>query len=357
MKRLDKKRVALLISISYFETWWAYYSMSSGNLFQQEVKEHAKYLLNNIHELSKLDPAIIDEDKIQYEQVKTGFTLQDSLSALEDWAQGNSQVPFETFMQSKLFFAFLFNSLKLYLSRQLQLITLTTPQRILVFSTQEFVHSERYVRWQPHLPIASMYWYSEEFDEAKLSESQTIVVFGDIRRSQDLMTYTVDHNLFEQMTIRFFETIRDLLNKNYGIFDKFTGDGFLAYFNEHVCKSHSKDFFNCFVDFAKQYIEANLSLFTEWKSHVRKLPDTEIMVSLGADLGIVHYGNLSGHLICTGDAIVWAERMCSAASAGEIYVNNLLANALQSRKDIGLFPAPSATKTGERFTASKIEFL
>lgn len=354
LKRLDKKRVASLVSISTFETWWAYYSMSSGNLFQQEVKEYAKHFLKNIRELSKLDPGIIDEDTIQYEQVKTGFTLQDTLAALEDWAQGNAQVPFETFMQSKLFIAFLLLPLKLYLSRQLRL---TTPRRILVISTQEFVHSERYIQWQPHLPISSMYWYSQEFDESKLSESQTIVVFGDIRRSQDLMTYTVDHNLFEQMTIRFFDIIRELLNQKYGIFDKFTGDGFLAYFNEHVCKSHNKNFFDCFLDFAKQYIEANLSLFTEWKRHVRKLPDTEIMVSLGADLGIVHYGNLSGHLVCTGDAIVWAERMCSAASAGEIYVNNLLANAIQSRKDIRLSPVPSTTKSGERFTASKIEFL
>jgi class 3 adenylate cyclase len=352
-KRLDKKRMALLLSISIFETWWAYYSMSSGNAFQQDVKQHAKHLLKNIDELSKLDPGIIDRDIIGYKEVKTGFSIQDTLSGLKDWAEGDAQVPFKTFMQSKLFFTFLLLSQRIYLSKQLGLTV--PPTR--VFSSEEFSHSERYLRWAPHLPSPSMYWYDSNFSESKLSESQTVVVCGDIRRSQDLMTYTVDHKLFEQMMIRFFDTTRDLLNKNYGIFDKFTGDGFLAYFNEYICTSQNKNFLDCFLDFAKQYIEANLLLFTEWKKHVRKLPDKEIMVSLGADLGIVYYGDLSGHLVCMGDAIVWAERMCSASSAGEIYVNNLLATAIESRKDIKLSPVPGATKLGERFKASKIEFI
>jgi class 3 adenylate cyclase len=353
LQKLDKKRIALLVSISNFETWWAYYSMSSGNAFQREVKEHAKQLLKNIYELSKLDPGIIDKDTIQYEEVKTGFSIKDTLAGLEDWAEGDAQVPFKTFMQSKLFFTFLLFAQRLYLSKQLGL---TVPPT-LVFSFDEFIHSERYLRWAPHLPRSSMYWYDVDFDESKLSKSQNIVVYGDIRRSQDLMIYTVGHEVFEQMMIRFFDTTRDLLSKNYGIFDKFTGDGFLAYFNEYICKFGNKNFTDCFVDFTKQYIEKNLSLFAEWKGHVRKLPDTEIMVSLGADLGNVYYGDRSGHLVCMGDAIVWAERMCSAAPSGEIYINNLLANAIESREDIRLSPVSGVTKQGERFKASKIEFI
>ncbi len=352
-QQLDEKRVTLLLSISSFETYWAYYSMSSGTAFQQEVKDSAKYLLKNIDELSKLEPGIIDKNTIKYNEVKTGLSIQDTLLGLKDWAEGNSQVPFATFMQSKVFFTFLFFAQSIYLSVKMGL---PVPSR-LNFSFDEFVHSERYRRWQPHLPGASMYWYSNNFDEKKLSESQTIVVFGDIRRSQDLMTYTVDHKFYEQMMIRFFDTTRKLLDENLGIFDKFTGDGFLAYFNEYICTSQNKNFTDCFLDFSKQYIEANLPLFTEWKRHVRKLPDKEIMVSLGADLGIVYFGDLSGHLVCIGDTIVWAERMCSASSAGEIYVNNLLANAIDSRKDIKLSPMSGVTKSGESFGASKIEFL
>ena len=352
-RALDKKRIALLLSISDFETWWAYYSMTSGNAFQQEVKQHAKQLLDSIHELSKLDPLIVDNDALNYRDAKTGFTIQDTLTGLRHWVNGSDKVPFKTFMRSKVFFAFLLSSQKVYLSKQLGL----TMHPTLVFSFDEFLHSERYIRWEPHLPSPSMYWYSEDFDESKLSESQTIAVYGDIRRSQDLMTYTVDHKFFQDMMIRFFDITRDLLNKNYGIFDKFTGDGFLAYFNQYICESQHMDFLDCFLDFARQYIEANLSLFTQWKRHVRKLPDTEVMVSLGADLGTIYYGDLSGHLVCIGDAIVWAERMCSASSAGDIYVNNLLAHAIESRKDIRLSPVSGTTKLGEGFTASKVEFI
>jgi len=355
LQQLNKKRMALLLSISSFETNWAYYSMSSGNMHQQEVKESAKYLLDNIYELSRLDPDIINKDTIQYSEVKTGFSIQDTLSGLKDWAEGDSQVPFTTFMQSKLLFAFLFFAQRIYLSKKLGL----TPTSIksTIMSLAEFNHSERYRRWQSHLPKASMYWYDSNFDEKKLTESQTIVVYGDIRRSQDLMTYTVDYPFFEQMMIQFFDTTRTLLNKCLGIFDKFTGDGFLAYFNEYICTSQNKNFTDCFLDFSKQYIEANLSLFEEWKKHVRKLPDKEIMVSLGADLGKVYFGDLSGHLVCISDTIVWANRMCSSADAGEIYVNNLLANTIGSRKDIRLSPKSGVTKSGETFRASKIEFI
>ena len=41
------------------------------------------------------------------------------------------------------------------------------------------------------------------------------------------------------------------------------------------------------------------------------------------------------------NTIVWAERMCSASSAGEIYVNNLLANAIDFGKDIKLLRDPT----------------
>jgi hypothetical protein len=62
LQKLNNKLMTLLVSISNFETYWAYYSMSSGNAFQKEVKDNAKHLLKNIYELSKLDPGIIDKD-------------------------------------------------------------------------------------------------------------------------------------------------------------------------------------------------------------------------------------------------------------------------------------------------------
>ena len=51
--------------------------------------------------------------------------------------------------------------------------------------------------------------------------------------------------------IWFFESIRDLFDKNMGIFDKFTGDGFLGYFNEYLCRERGKDFVECFLKFSR----------------------------------------------------------------------------------------------------------
>ncbi|MFZ7134120.1 MAG: hypothetical protein ACOWWR_17385 [Eubacteriales bacterium] len=352
LSKQNKELAELLMSMSNFETFWAYYSMSSGNLYKKEVKELAKIFLKNFDKIYKLYPDIIDNELIM-EKMDTTVTDYTLLKQLKHWAKGTDLVPIDTFIKSKIFLLFFFFDKRWYLST---LLGISRQQKI-IFSTEEFQHSERYLQWQPHLPESVMFWYAKDLDEKILSESQTIVVFGDIRRSQDLMTYTVNNEYYEQMMIRFFDTTRKLLNENLGIFDKFTGDGFLAYFNESICKIKNKNYIDCFLDFSKKYIEENYNLFEEWKQHVRKLPEKEIMVSLGADIGLVHFGNFSGHLVCIGDAIVWAERMCSNSLAGEISINNLLSIALKNRKDIKLFPVSGITKSGENFKASKIEFI
>ncbi|GAI35381.1 unnamed protein product [marine sediment metagenome] len=200
-----------------------------------------------------------------------------------------------------------------------------------------------------------MWEYDQILDTSKFSTSQTIAVYGDIRRSQDLMIYTTGYERFEELMIRFFNSIRDLFDKNLGIFDKFTGDGFLGYFNEYLCRERGKDFVECFLEFSRQCLEITEPLFNEWKRYVRKLPKQDIMLSMGADVGEIYFGDHHGHLVCIGDAIVWAQRMCSAAPASAIYVNNLLANLLSDREDIELLAVTGDTKTGESFLASTLK--
>jgi class 3 adenylate cyclase len=357
LRKLNKKYVSLLLSVIEFETNWAYYSMSSGNIYQKEVKNAAKYMVKHIDEVSKFDPQVIDKDVIENLEVKVFIkdkmeTVNNFLE-LKKWAEGNSIIPYTTFWQSKFFIAPCLSSLKWYLAKKLGI--LLEPH--MVFTSQEIDHAEKYLRWKPHLPSLIMYHHTDDFDETILSKSRTIVVYGDIRSSQDLMTYTVDNEYFEQKMIDFFTITRSLIDEYYGIFDKFTGDGFLAYFNEDICKLGNKDFIDCFINFSKKYIKETLPLFKEWKRNVRKIPEKEIMVSLGADIGKIYFGDYNGHLICIGDAIVWAERMCSSSLAGEVFINNILANTLADRINIKLSPSSGVTKSGESFRASKIEFI
>lgn len=343
--------IALFVSIQAFETYWAYYSMSSGSLYIEQTKEAANNLLNSYEALLGLDKGVLNWKKRLKGDAQI---IENILQSLREWSSGKSELSLQPLIQHKAMLFFLFSELKIYLSNRLGLKSLPP----IALSIEEFRHTERYLRWQPHLPSASIGWeYDKTFDISKISESQTIAVYGDIRRSQDLMTYTVNPNRFEEMIIKFLESIRSLLDKNLGIFDKFTGDGFVGYFNEYLCYTQSQNFLDCFINFSKQCMESCYPLFDEWKKEVRKLPKEDVMLSLGADIGKIHFGDQHGHLVCIGDAIVWAQRMCAAAPAGRIYVNNILANILKEKEGIQLSSIPSKTKTGESFLASQIQFI
>lgn len=349
-KQLYDKRMSLLLSILSFETYWAYYSLSNGNVYPKETKEATKQLLDNLDDIRKFDRRVLDPRKVIHKGDME--VIRGILDKLRDWVLGKVDV-YEPLKQSRVMLFILFTEQKIYLLKNLGL-SWFPPMSI---STQEFEYTQRYLRWYPHLPRASLWEYDQSLDTSKFGTSQTVVVYGDIRRSQDLMTYTIGPNRFEEMMIKFLETIRSLFDKNLGIFDKFTGDGFLGYFNEYLCGTQNKNFLECFTVFSKQCMEICPPLFNDWKKWVRKLPEEDIMLSIGADIGQVHFGDQYGHLICIGDSIVWAQRMCSAAPAGTIYVNNILANELKDKEGIELSPIAGKTKTGESFLASVLQFV
>ena len=51
------------------------------------------------------------------------------------------------------------------------------------------------------------------------------------------MTYAQDSETYTKYMADFIEKTQQLVLKHNGIFDKFTGDGFVAYFNEEICSS------------------------------------------------------------------------------------------------------------------------
>ncbi len=339
---------SLLVSILAFETYWAYYSMSSGQIYQKAVKEAAKHLLSQIGELASVDSNIVNEKTLHWTE---STVIEDVLNSVRSWADGESDLPYETFLRSRVYLWQLLTYQKIYLTKRLGL---KSSPPIIWEPLGEGMHSERYLRWAPHLPTESLYEYDRTLEIPKLSKSQTIVIFGDIRRSQDLMTYTVDRIFFEDMMIKFFDNIKNLFNQNLGIIDKFTGDGFLGYFNEYLCGRQGKDFVKCFLQFVKESMLFSNSLFADWQKHVRKLPVGGVMLAIGADVGEIYFGDRYGHLVCIGDAIVWAQRMCCEAPAGAVYANNILAHLLKERENIELLPIEGKTKAGETFLVSKI---
>lgn len=349
-RHLRDKEMILLVSILTFETYWAYYSMSSGNLYEKVVREAARHLIDSIDKLAALHSDILDKKALKWSDVAKP---EEIIQSLREWTSGVSLLPYETFLQSRVHLWLLLTQQKIYLVKRLKLKSFPP----ISWEVMEYEHSDRYLRWKPHLPRQSLYEYDRKLDISRFPTSKTIVVYGDIRRSQDLMIYTIGQDRFEDMLIKFFDSVRNIFDQSMGIFDKFTGDGFIGYFNEYLCDEHGKNFVECFIEFLKKCMEFSESLFYEWKRYLRKLPEQDIMLSIGADVGKLYFGDRYGHLICIGDAIVWAQRMCSAAPSGVIYINNLLANLLVDREDIELLPVTGSTKTGESFLASELKFI
>jgi len=158
--------------------------------------------------------------------------------------------------------------------------------------------------------------------------------------------------------VKFISITRETVYKHAGIFDKFTGDGFIAYFNESVCKElHKPDHIESFTGFLRDYEASVEPLFQDWVRHVKKIPEEPIGLALGTDIGRVSFQILDNHFVAVGDAIVWASRMASAAKAGEVLANNLLYQALRERKDLSFKSRSSFTKSGESFVANVVSII
>lgn len=224
-----------------------------------------------------------------------------------------------------------------------------------MWSTIAQEHSARVIRWKGHLPRQALLHDPDKvFGQA--SVTSTIAVVGDIRRSQDLMTYAQDPRNFSERMVQFITTTRELIEKRAGFFDKFTGDGFLVYFNEAVCKAADLNYIDCFLNFLREEANFAAPVFQDWSRSIRKRPPTEIGLAIGADIGKVSFEDIHNHLVAVGDAIVWASRMASIASSNEIIVNNLLYTLLDNREDLTFKERIGQTKAGESFLAQALLF-
>ena len=161
---------------------------------------------------------------------------------------------------------------------------------------------------------------------------------------------------YSENLVNFMTETRELVFENMGIFDKFTGDGFVAYFNEKMCKDYEKDFVECFLKFTRDEQEYAAKLFPEWVRKIRKHPCVSIGLSIGADVGIVEFRDEEQHFVAFGDSIVWATRMCAVGLAGELIVNNLLYHKIKDNHLLSFTERSEQTKSGENFLARQVDF-
>lgn len=156
--------------------------------------------------------------------------------------------------------------------------------------------------------------FRENFTGGK--QCKTFVVSIDVRRSTELMLKAKTPELFAAFMTGLCEDLAGIIQENFGVVDKFTGDGMLAFF---------PDFFSggdaCFLAiltatrahevFERRYREHRKSFTTVLK---------DVGLGIGVDFGDVHLVKVAGGLTVVGPPVVYACRM-GGAPAGKTYLN------------------------------------
>ncbi len=342
--------IECLVLAQSFEIVWVYYCLSSGKIYENECREAAIQFLEKFASIGQIEPRI--EPKIEEFLIpKMRIKLSDLTRNLEDWARNQKIYPYDTLFESHFNLRFFLAGLIMTLLKELNIPII--PTMALKIIEQDY--SARAIRWQAHLPKKAL-----SIDPDRIvgvaSNTSSIIVVGDIRRSQDLMTYAVDHKNFSERMVQFIVKTRELIEKHGGFFDKFTGDGFIVYFNEAVCRRVDLNYVESFLGFIEDEINFASPFFKEWERSIRKRPTAGIGLAIGADIGNIKFEDIQDHLVAVGEPIVWAARMASAAESQEVLVNNLLFAALDGRIGLSFQGREGRTKAGEAFLAQVMTF-
>ncbi len=181
---------------------------------------------------------------------------------------------------------------------------------------------------------------------------QMFVMAADIRESTLLMKEAVRFEQFAKIMDKFVSAVRSGIGTPGGWFDKFTGDGFLAYW---IVPSTPKD------EYQQRFVEAagNLAhtahelidlfhqrVLEDFRRNSRNLSDG-VGLSIGLDAGPGFLVEIAGELTLVGPPVVGAVRMVNAASRPqEIFANVYLGEHLHDEQD-GIYQALRMTATRE----------
>lgn len=138
----------------------------------------------------------------------------------------------------------------------------------------------------------------------------------DIRRSTELMLKAREPKLFAKFIITLCAALRQIILYSYGVFDKFTGDGILAFFPEFYSGMDAGLRTLTAADQCHKLFEAH---YHDHRScFLSVLKDTGL--GIGIDYGDVQIVQIGGEFSVVGTPVVYACRMGSA-TAGQTFLN------------------------------------
>lgn len=352
----DKKDqyLDLLIMVMNFDKNISKYFYSEGVLcrkMKQNTDDFVK-MLNVVHEY---DPLIYNSKALTLSDKDNDGYVVDVLDFLNKWILSDDRYPLEHDnppTSTTWYYALspMLMAMQMYLMKKLNKKLPVS----LEISSYEFGMQKRSIKWEKRLDYRWVDKIDEDFLKI-LSQNESLVLVADIRRSQDLITYSSNPDVYMDRMTGYISKAREIVVKYNGLYERSTGDGFVAYFNPLISESWAKS--NMFRDMLKCSLELqNMSkgYFSEWSSVLRKIPTEHIGLSIGIDEGNISYREIDNQLFAIGDACVWATRMCDAGHAGEIVLNNIPSRKIEKLSDVemSLQSRNCITKNGERFVAS-----
>ena len=181
---------------------------------------------------------------------------------------------------------------------------------------------------------------------------QMFVMAADIRESTTLMKEAVRVERFALVMDKFVSSVRRGIRGSGGWFDKFTGDGFLAYWIVQAAdpKEYEERFVQTTGDIAHT-AHTLIDLFhrrvlEDFRSNSRNL-SAGVGLSMGLDAGPAYLVKIADELTIVGSPVVGAVRMVTAAALPqEIVANVYLGERLRDEQD-GVYRALGVTVTRE----------
>jgi len=165
-------------------------------------------------------------------------------------------------------------------------------------------------------------WEKLKSDEAfrKLFERDTpchmFIMSIDIRKSTELMLNAKDPKSYQGFIITLCAQLKQIILENYGVFDKFTGDGILAFFPQFYSGEDAAYFA------IKAAVECHASFFNHYKKNRSCFTVIlkDVGLGIGIDFGETQLVNVQDWLTVIGTPVVYACRL-SGAEAGHTLLN------------------------------------
>jgi class 3 adenylate cyclase len=353
LQRDNLKKVNLLALILNFEKYWQSYSLSDGDLYAKQVREEAHKIMPIFYEVFGKKAVVGPDGKVNDVDL---FESRRFIWELEKWLGTKDKFPKVLFgreytNRSQFVFQYVFIELESQLQNEIGL-----PLKLsFAMTPHENYFRRKQLKWAGQFPDDLVEKAMDPSFIMQMSNTDTLVMVADIRRSQDLITYGLSPDFYREQIIGFLSEVRKILRNNYGIYDRFTGDGFIAYFNQFVCEQEGRDYYEMTLDASEKIQTFSEQYFENWSSQIRKIPVEPIGLSLGIDSGVVNFKDIEGQFFAIGDACVWATRMCNAGKRGETIFNNIPYHKISAYgKDGFCKEIDAVTKNGETFKAYSV---